>query len=78
MINTLFPSYRSALVPQSLNTISHYNIWNDNDLQSVTSKTNQFYNSFLPPEIREQNDLTMSDSQSRFIRSKTTLTGNEV
>ena len=57
MINNLSPSYLSDLVPQSVNTISYYNLRNANDLESVASRTNQYYNSFLPSVVREWNDL---------------------
>ena len=58
MISNLSPSYLSDLVPQSVNTISHYNLRNANDLESVAPRTNQYYNSFLPSVVREWNDLT--------------------
>ena len=48
MINNISPSYLSDLVPYSVNTISHYNLRNADDLESVASRTNQYYNSFLP------------------------------
>ena len=44
MINNISPSYLSDLVPQSVNSISHYNLRNADDLESVASRTNQYYN----------------------------------
>ena len=69
MINNISPSYHSDLVPQSVNTSSHYNLRNANDLESVTSRTNQYYNSFLPSVVREWNDLTSEVRQSDSLHS---------
>ena len=69
MINNIFPSYLSDLVPQSVNTISHYNLRNAGDLESVASRTNQYYNSFLPSVVREWNDLSNGVRQSDSLRS---------
>ena len=35
--------YLSPLLPYSVNTNSYYDLRNTNDLQSVVSRTNQFY-----------------------------------
>ena len=67
MFSNLSPSYLSDLVPQSVNTISHYNL--RNDLESVASGTNQYYNSFLPSVVREWNDLTNDVRQSDSLHS---------
>ena len=69
MINNLSPSYLSDLVPQSVNTISHFNLRNANDFESVASRTNQYYNSFLPSVVRECNDLTNVVRQSDSLLS---------
>ena len=53
MINNLSPSSLSDPVPQSVNTIFHYNLRNANDLESVVLGTNQYYNSFLPSVVKE-------------------------
>ena len=61
--------YLSDIVPQSVNTISHCNLQNGNDLESVASRTNQYYNSFLPSVVREWNDLTNDVRQSDSLHS---------
>ena len=69
LINNISPSYLSDLVPQSVNSISHYNLRNADDLESVASRTNQYYNSFLPSVVREWNELTNDVRQSDSLRS---------
>ena len=69
MINNISPSYLSDLVPQSVNIISRYNLRNANDLESVASRTNQYYNSFFPSVVREWNDLTNEVRQSDSLQS---------
>ena len=69
MINNISPSYLSDLVPQSVNSISHYNLRNADDLESVASRTNQYYNSFLPSVVREWNELTNDVRQSDSLHS---------
>ena len=69
IINELSPSCLYDLVPQSVNTISHYNLRNVNDLQSVASRINRCYNSFLPSVFREWNDLTKDVRESDLVHS---------
>ena len=56
MKNTLSPTYLSSLVPQSVNSISRYNLRNTDDFQSVASRTNLFYMSFVPSVVRDWNN----------------------
>ena len=56
--SNISPSYLSALVPLSISDISSYNLRNANNLQTVETRTRQYYNSFLPSVIREWNGLS--------------------
>ena len=58
MYSNISPSYLSALVPPSISDISSYNLRNANNLQTVETRTRQYYNSFLPSVIREWNGLS--------------------
>ena len=57
MKSNLCPTYLSSLVPQTVNSISRYNLRNANDLQAINARTTLYYNSFLSSTIREWNDL---------------------
>ena len=50
--SNLCPTYLSSLVPQTVNSISSYNLRNVNDLQTINVRTTLYYNSFLPSTIR--------------------------
>ena len=58
MYSNISPSYLSSLVPPSISDISSYNLRNANNLQTVETRTHQYYNSFLPSVIREWNSLS--------------------
>ena len=58
MYSNINPSYLSSLVPPSISDISSYNLRNANNLQTVETRTRQYYNSFLPSVIREWNGLS--------------------
>ena len=58
MYSNISPSYLSALVPPSISDISSYNLRNANNLQTVETRTRQYYTSFLPSVIREWNGLS--------------------
>lgn len=57
MYNRSTPAYLSDLVPPLVNNSSRYNLRNANDTETVYSRTNLYYNSFLPSVIREWNNL---------------------
>ena len=50
-------SYLSSLVPQSVDHASSYNLRNSHNLRPIATKTNLYYNSFLPSVIRDWNEL---------------------
>ena len=54
MYNNLTPDYLSSLVPSSVNEVSHYNLRNANDVQTIN-------NSFLPSVIREKSNIPDND-----------------
>ena len=53
MFNNLSPEYLSSLIPPTVNTISQCNLRNAQNIETVNSRTTQYYNSFLPSSIRE-------------------------
>ncbi|MCG8047724.1 MAG: reverse transcriptase domain-containing protein [Candidatus Thiodiazotropha endolucinida] len=69
MINNLAPAYLSSLIPQQVNAISRYNLRNSNDLQTIRTKTSQYYNSFLPSSIREWNRFPTEGKQCTSVNS---------
>ena len=89
MYNDIAPSYLSSLVPRPDQNASCYSLRNANNIRTIQSRTNQYYNSFFPAAIREWNDLPCSDrivdtvddfkrqlSQGRVIVPKYFYAGN--
>ena len=69
MKSNLCPEYLSSLVPQTVNSISRYNLRNANDLQTVNARTTLYYNSFLPSTIRAWNNLPSEAQQLESVNS---------
>ena len=59
MFNNLSPEYLSSLIPPTVNTISRYNLRDAHNIQTLDSRTTQYFNSFLPSSIREWNNLSL-------------------
>ena len=57
MIDSLAPEYLSPLVPPTVDNISQYNLRNETNLQTIPARSQQYYNSFLPPTTRMWNSL---------------------
>ena len=64
MQTNMTPSYLSNLIPQTVNNISHYNLRNPDNLQSIHARISQYANSFLPSTVRNWNSLSIEVSQS--------------
>ena len=64
------PLYLSSFVPQSVSTISHYNLRNSNNLQTTDARTTLYYNSFLQSTVRAwknvNDEMKQSDSLNTF------------
>ena len=69
MIHQLTPLYLSSLIPQSVSNISHYNLRNSSDLQTINTRTNLYYRSFLPSTICEWNNLPPEAKQSVTVNN---------
>ena len=69
MYNNLTPDYLSSLVPSSVYEGSRYNLRNANDVQTINARTALYFNSFLPPVIREWNTLSENDKYVDSIDS---------
>ena len=59
----LTPPYLSSLVPPRVGDTSSYSLRNSNQYQTIDTKSQLYYNSFLPSAVREWNALD-SESQS--------------
>ena len=69
MVNNFTPSYLSSLVPQPVNAASAYNLHNQNNIQSIATRTNYYFNSFLPSTIREWNSIPLDTRNSGSIET---------
>ena len=69
MVNNYTPSYLSSLVPQPVNAASAYNLRNQNNIQSIATRTNYYFNSFLPSTIREWNSIPLDTRNSGSIET---------
>ena len=67
MYTNLTPSYLSDLVPQTVSSVSRYNLRNSHALQTVDARFNNYYYSFLPSTVREWNNLPSDVTQSESI-----------
>ena len=55
------PPHLLSLVPRPDQNATRYSLRNANNIRTIHSRTNQYYNSFLPAVIRDWNDLPCSD-----------------
>ena len=67
MVNGLSPPYLTQLVPQTISSQTPYPLRNRDDINVPFSRTNTYFNSFIPSVVREWNAL------SHTVRSATTL-----
>ena len=61
MYYNLTHDYLSSLVLSSVNEVSHYNLRNANDVQTINARTALYFNSFLPSVIRQWNNIPDTD-----------------
>ena len=69
MMSHFAPAYLSSLIPQSVGNISRYNLRNSENIQTMDSRTNLYYNSFLPSTVRAWNNLPIQIKQSETVYS---------
>ena len=69
MIHGLVPPYLSLLLPPLVGENSRYPLRNSDHYQSIKSKSQLYYNSFLPSAIREWNSLDASVKSSQSVTS---------
>ena len=67
MFNNLSPEYFSSLIPPTVNNISRYNLRNAHNIQTMDSRTTQYFNLFVPSSIREWNNLSLDVRHSDSI-----------
>ena len=59
----------SSLVPPNVGNISHYNLRNETNLQTIPARSQQYYNSFLPSTTRIWNSLPDDTKNSPSFES---------
>ena len=69
MIHGLVPPYLSLLLPPLVGENSRYPLRNSDHYQNIKSKSQLYYNSFLPSAIREWNSLDASVKSSQSVTS---------
>ena len=69
MFSHLTPLYLSSLIPPSVSDMSRYNLRNSDQLQTIDSQTNLYYNSFLPSTVRAWDSLPAEVKQSQTTHS---------
>lgn len=69
MFNNISPVYLSSLVPPSVSNLTAYNLRNAQNIQTIDSRTSQYYNSFLPSAVREWNNLSLETRNSDSVNS---------
>ena len=69
MFSHLTPLYLSSLIPPSVSDMSRYNLRNSDQLQTIDSRKNLYYNSFLPSTVRAWNSLPAEVKQSQTTHS---------
>ena len=69
MFSHLTPLYLSSLIPPSVSDMSRYNLRNSDQLQTIDSRTNLYFNSFLPSTVRAWNSLPAEVKQSQTTHS---------
>ena len=69
MVYNITPQYLSNLVPPLVQNVSRYNLRNENNLQTIYSRTTQYSNSFLPSVVRDWNSLPCADRDTDTTNS---------
>lgn len=69
MVNNLTPQYLSNIVPMNITETTPYNLRNANDIRTISARTSQHFNSFLPSAIRDWNSLTEDQRNSNTVSS---------
>ena len=69
MINYLVPEYLSSLVPPTVGNISQYNLCNETKFQTISARSQQYYNSFLPSTTRIWDSLPDDTKSSPSVES---------
>ena len=69
MFNQPTPVYLSSLIPQQVNAISHQNLRNSNDTNTIRSNNSLYHNSFLPSSLRQWNSLPVEVRQLKTLSS---------
>ena len=69
MHTNLALEYLTYLVPQPVGAASRYNLRNANNLQTITTRTNLYYQSFLPSTIKSWNNLPIEIKQADTVNS---------
>ena len=60
MINDLTPTYLTSLVPSTVENTSAYNLRDSQNIRPLLTRTQLYYESFLPSCIREWNEIPLN------------------
>ena len=66
MNNSISSNYLSSLVPQSVETTTHYSLHDATNIREPLMKTQLYYNSFIPSRIILWNDLPSEMRESNM------------
>ena len=67
IMHGLAPDYLRDVLPPSVHETTSYNLRNANHIQTLSSNTNLFYNSFFPSTIRARNSLLDDNKQAPSV-----------
>ena len=63
------PLYLSRLVPETVSNMSRHSLRNSKDLQTIATRSSQYYHSFLLSITRDWNSLSIEAKQSNSVIS---------
>ena len=69
ILNNLSPPYLQDFVPQLVQEANPSRLKNSNDIHTIHTNTNLYYNSFYPSTIRDWNNLPQEFKESSSVAS---------
>ena len=79
MINDLTPTYLTSLVPSTVENTSAFNLRDSQNIRPLLTRTQLYYNSFLPSCIRGWNEIPLNIRNSTSLSSfKQQLNNNNI
>lgn len=78
MKNNLTPAYLSNLVPSSVGNVHRYPLRNSQNIQTIFTRTDFYYKSFLPSVIRDFNALPVLTQNAGTVTAFKRLLNNDL